>query len=127
MFEVLRKSLRIGVVTTNYPATPPEVSSRARGRPEIDWANWKDARPAAAICPTGAISHRDSDGQRLATLDLAKCIFCGLCAEVDNAIRITNICECAVRQRDDLVNSRGYSLKADGSHDQMISSPSTAK
>jgi Ni,Fe-hydrogenase III small subunit/formate hydrogenlyase subunit 6/NADH:ubiquinone oxidoreductase subunit I len=127
MFEVLRKSLRIGVVTTDYPATPPEVSRRARGRPEIDWANWKDARPAAAICPTGAISHRDSDGQRLVTLDLAKCIFCGLCAEADNVIRMTNICECAARQRDDLVSSAGYSLRADGSHDRMISSPSSAK
>jgi len=55
MFETLRQSLKTGVVTTNYPQTPPEVSSRARGKPEIDWANWKDARPAAAVCPTGAI------------------------------------------------------------------------
>ena len=36
MFGILRKSLRTGVVTTNYPETPPELSSHARGRPEID-------------------------------------------------------------------------------------------
>ena len=46
MFEILRQSLKTGVVTTSYPKTPAEVSSRARGKPEIDWANWKDARPA---------------------------------------------------------------------------------
>ena len=61
MFETLRQSLKIGVVTTSYPQTPPEVSSRARGKPEIDWANWKDARPAAAICPTAAIEFLDQD------------------------------------------------------------------
>ena len=85
MFDVLRKSLNTGVVTTGYPATPPEVSTRARGKPEIDFANWKDARPAAAACPTGAIAFADSDGKRTASLDLGKCIFCGLCAEVDSA------------------------------------------
>jgi Ni,Fe-hydrogenase III small subunit/formate hydrogenlyase subunit 6/NADH:ubiquinone oxidoreductase subunit I len=123
MFETLRQSLKIGVITTNYPETPPEVSTRARGRPEIDWASWTDARPAARICPTGAISYHDANGQRLAQLDLAKCIFCGLCAEVDSAIRMTNFCECAKRRRDDLVTSAGYNLKPDGTHDRQI--PST--
>ena len=99
MFETLRHSLKTGVVTTSYPQTSPEVSSRARGKPEIDWANWKDARPAAAICPTGAIEFLDKDATRFAALDLGKCIFCGLCAEVDKAIRMTNQCELAARQR----------------------------
>src|SRR5437762_11454819 len=99
MFETLRHSLKTGVVTPSYPQTSPEVSSRARGKPEIDWANWKDARPAAAICPTGAIEFLDKDATRFAALDLGKCIFCGLCAEVDKAIRMTNQCELAARQR----------------------------
>lgn len=127
MFETLRQSLKIGVVTTSYPDTPPELSSRARGKPEIDWANWKDARPATAICPTGAISYEDVHGQRVARLDLAKCIFCGLCADVDPAIRITNQCECAARRRDNLVTSAGYSLKTDGTHDRLVSPPSSPK
>src|SRR5438094_7620598 len=103
MFETLRQSLKIGVVTTSYPQTPPEVSSRARGRPEIDWANWKDARPGAAICPTGAINYEEFNGERIVRLDLAKCIFCGLCADVDDSIHMTNICECAARSREELV------------------------
>src|SRR5437660_4232141 len=126
MFETLRQSLKIGVVTTSYPQTPPDISSHARGKPEIDWANWKDARSAAAICPTGAISCQDENGRRVARLDLAKCIFCGLCADVDPAIRMTNVCECAARQREDLVTSAGYGLKPDGSHDRMVSPPSVA-
>lgn len=127
MFETLRQSLKTGVVTTSYPQTPPELSARARGKPEIDWPNWKDARPAAAVCPTGAISYQDVNRQRVARLDLAKCIFCGLCADADRAIRMTNVCECAARRRDDLVTSAGYSLKPDGTHDRMVSPPSVAK
>ncbi|MCI0537938.1 MAG: NADH-quinone oxidoreductase subunit NuoB [Verrucomicrobiales bacterium] len=124
MFEVLRKSLSTGIVTSSYPASPPAVSKNARGRPEIDWVNWKDARPATAVCPTGAISYDDLRGQRVARLDLGKCIFCGLCADVDNAIRMTNICECATGQRDDLVTSASYQLKPDGTHETLLPSPS---
>jgi Ni,Fe-hydrogenase III small subunit len=123
MFNILRDSLRTGVVTTSYPATPPEVSSRARGRPEIDWPNWRDARPAAAICPTGAIACEERDGRRTACLDLAKCVFCGLCAEVDPAIRMTNVCECAAARRPDLVTSAAYALKPDGTQAGLVSSP----
>jgi Ni,Fe-hydrogenase III small subunit/Fe-S-cluster-containing hydrogenase component 2 len=123
MFGILGKSLSTGVVTTNYPAAAPRLSSHARGRPEIDWANWKDARPAAAICPTGAICHEDLNGQRTARLDLAKCIFCGLCADVDKAIRMTTVCECAAPNRDDLVSSASYRLKPDGTHDRMVGCP----
>ena len=127
MFGILGKSLSTGVVTTSYPAAPPHMSSHARGRPEIDWANWKDARHAAAICPTGAIWYEDLNGQRLARLDLAKCVFCGLCADVDKTIRTTNVCECAARSRDDLVTSASYGLKSDGTHDRMVSPPTSPK
>ena len=127
MFDVLRKSFSTGVVTTAYPKTPAEISSHARGRPEIDWADWKDVRPAAAICPTGAISYEDSNGERTATLDLGKCIFCGLCADVDKAIRMTNICEYAARSRPDLVTTARYSLNRDGSHQRILADPSAGR
>jgi Ni,Fe-hydrogenase III small subunit/NAD-dependent dihydropyrimidine dehydrogenase PreA subunit len=123
MFNVLRQSQKAGVVTTTYPATPAEVSPRTRGRPEIDWAAWKDARPAAAVCPTGAIACTDQGDRRTATLDLAKCIFCGLCADVDPAIRMTAVCECAARSRGALVTTAAYSLKPDGTHGSMVASP----
>src|SRR5258706_16205440 len=127
MFETLRQSLKTGVITTNYPETAAEISSRTRGRPEIDWVNWKDARPAANVCPTAAISFQDVNRHRLAQLDLSKCIFCGLCADVDSAIHMTNRSECAVYQRDDLLTRAVYTLKADGTHDQLTSGTSSAE
>lgn len=121
MLQILRNSFRTGVVTTRYPETPAEVSSRARGRPEIDFARWKDARPAAAICPTGAIAFADRAGGREVTLDLGKCIFCGLCADVDPAIRMTNQCELAVRGRERLKLAASYRLNPDGTHAELLS------
>ena len=110
----------------DYPV-PQEVTSHGRGKPEIDWANWKDARPAAAICPTGAIIVQDANGQRVAKLDLSLCIFCGLCAEVDKAIRMTHVCECAARSREELATSATYRLKPDGSHEEMVSPPTVQR
>src|SRR5438477_6067676 len=120
MFGILRKSLATGIVTTGYPEAPAATSKYARGRPEIDFAQWKDARPAAAICPTGAIRSADNNNVRTATLDLGACIFCGLCAEVDPAIRMTNMCEIAVRRREDLRTSATYELNPEGTHRKMI-------
>jgi Ni,Fe-hydrogenase III small subunit/formate hydrogenlyase subunit 6/NADH:ubiquinone oxidoreductase subunit I len=130
MFETLRQSLKIGVVTTSYPDTPAEVSRRARGKPEIDWANWRDARPAAAVCPTGAIECRDEAGTlaatRTATLDLGKCIFCGLCADVDPAIRMTPQCELAARSRQGLRHTAQYALNDNGTHQRLLATPPAA-
>jgi len=123
MFEILRKSLRTGIVTTSYPETPVEISRFARGRPEIDWHKWEDARPATAACPTEAISYQDTGERRVVRLDLARCTFCGLCAEADKAIRMTNVCECAARHRDDLVTEASYSLKPDGRHERLVTPP----
>src|SRR6266581_3837127 len=124
MFEILRKSLATGVVTTSYPEAPAAISSNARGRPEIDFAHWKDARPAAAICPTGAIACADADGTRTATLDLGLCIFCGLCADVDTAIRMTNNCELAARRTEDLRTIAKYRLRPDGTHESYLTKSS---
>ena len=119
MFEIIRKSLATGVVTTDYPQTPAEVSSHARGRPEIDFVKWQDARPAVAACPTGALACQDSAGTRAVTLDLGKCTFCGLCAEADPAIRMTNRCELATRQKSDLLTTANYALAPDGAHEKL--------
>ena len=120
MFEILRKSLATGIVTTAYPQTPIEVSSQARGRPEIDFPNWKDARPAVAACPTGALACSDEGGTCAVTLDLSKCTFCGLCAEADTAIRMTSACELATRRKADLVTTARYELGADGGQGKLI-------
>ena len=123
MFNVLRHSLRTGVVTTSYPATPPDLAPAARGRPAFDWAAWRDARPAAAICPTGAIACDEAAGVRTVRFDLGRCIFCGLCADVDPAVRMTTVCECAAPRRADLVTTARYRLAADGTQEALAAEP----
>ncbi|MHB8520267.1 MAG: NADH-quinone oxidoreductase subunit NuoB [Limisphaerales bacterium] len=123
MFDILRKSLATGIATTTYPHTPAEVSSLARGRPVIDFANWKDARPAAAVCPTGAIDCAGNPDERSVTLDLGRCIFCGLCAAADPAIRMTPACELATTRREALRQTACYRLKPDGTHRALVAAP----
>jgi Ni,Fe-hydrogenase III small subunit len=53
-------------------------------------------------------------------LDLGKCTFCGLCAEADEAIRMTNVCELAARRRADLVTTAEYQLAANGGQPKLL-------
>ncbi|HNU99435.1 MAG: NADH-quinone oxidoreductase subunit NuoB [Verrucomicrobia bacterium] len=123
---ILSKSLSTGIVTTRYPDAPAHASPHARGRLEIDWSKWNDARSAAAVCPTGAIACHDAAQARTVTFDLAKCVFCGLCADTDKAIRMSTVCECAARHRNRLVSTAQYSLNEDGTHRRLIAGPDGA-
>ena len=130
MFEILRKSLTTGIVTTDYPEKPREAETNwRRGRPEIDFAKWRDARSAVLACPTGALASVESGGVREVTLDIAKCTFCGLCAEVDTSIQMTNECELASRRRNDLLTTASYELAPDGTQCKLlkIESPGAQK
>jgi len=121
MFKIIQKTIRTGIVTKAYPAEPVQVSEHFRGRPHFDFEKWTDARPAAEVCPTGAISLRDSDDSRKVTVDYGLCVFCGLCAEAssDKAVRITQEFELATKDRSNLVLTAGYTLNADRTHRQL--------
>jgi Ni,Fe-hydrogenase III small subunit/formate hydrogenlyase subunit 6/NADH:ubiquinone oxidoreductase subunit I len=121
MFRILQKTLRTGIVTSEYPRTPALVSEYFRGRPEFDLERWRDARPAAEVCPTGAIAVCDNEGSRQVTLDYGLCIFCGQCADVssDGAVRITTEFELAATRRGDLSLVAEYILNPDGSHARL--------
>ncbi|MCL4852333.1 MAG: NADH-quinone oxidoreductase subunit NuoB [Bryobacteraceae bacterium] len=116
MFKILQKTFRTGLVTTGYPDAPAVISEHFRGAPRIGFADWRDARPAAWACPTGALSLIDSGGVRHVTMDYGLCIFCGECAEADatGAVRMTREFELACRHRRDLVITAGYDLDSDG-------------
>ena len=126
MFEILRKSLATGIVTTHFPQ---KHAARdvvfGRGRPEIDFKSWKDARPAAAACPTSAIASTDSANLRTVTFDLGKCTFCGLCAEADQSIRMSSQSELATTRKQDLITTISYNLAPDGSQREPASFPAT--
>ena len=121
MFKIIQKTIRTGIVTKAYPAEPVQVSEHFRGRPHFDFEKWTDARPAAEVCPTGAISLRDSDDSRKVTVDYGLCVFCGLCAEAssDKAVRITQEFELATKNRRNLVLTAEYTLNADHTHRQL--------
>jgi Ni,Fe-hydrogenase III small subunit/formate hydrogenlyase subunit 6/NADH:ubiquinone oxidoreductase subunit I len=123
MFKILQKTVRTGVVTTDYPATPARPPLLSRGKPEFDFNSWQDARPAADDCPTGAIAVRDTGDSRTVTVDYGLCIFCGLCAEAEprGAVRVTREFELAARNRRHLVIVTEYGLNSDGTHGELRS------
>ena len=118
MFKILQKTVATGIVTTKYPAEPAQISDRFRGRPSFNFEKWKDARPAAEVCPTGAISVCDEGDSRRVTVDYGLCIFCGLCAEAspDQAVQITQEFELASADRRNLMLTAEYSLNSDRTH-----------
>ena len=121
MFKILQKTVSTGIVTVNYPAEPAKISQHFRGRPSFDFDKWKDARPAAEVCPTGAISLSDTGDSRKVTVDYGLCIFCGLCAEAssDQAVRITQEFELATADRRNLILTAEYTLNADRTHRKL--------
>jgi Ni,Fe-hydrogenase III small subunit/formate hydrogenlyase subunit 6/NADH:ubiquinone oxidoreductase subunit I len=121
MFKIIRKTIATGIVTTKYPAEAAQISERFRGRPSFDFEKWKDARPAAEVCPTGAISVSDEGDSRRVTVDYGLCVFCGLCAEAsaDQAVRITQEFELASADRRNLVLTAEYSLNTDRTHREL--------
>ncbi|MGA8151392.1 MAG: NADH-quinone oxidoreductase subunit NuoB [Terriglobales bacterium] len=118
MFKILQKTVSTGTVTANYPAEPAKISDRFRGRPSFDFDKWKDARPAAEVCPTGAISLSDKGDSRKITVDYGLCVFCGLCADAssEQAVRITQEFELATSDRRNLLLTAEYTLNADRTH-----------
>lgn len=121
MFKIIQKTIATGIVTTKYPDEPAQVSERFRGRPSFDFEKWTDARPAAEVCPTGAISVCDEGDSRRVTVDYGLCVFCGLCAEAstDQAVRITQEFELATADRRNLMLTAEYSLNSDRTHRQL--------
>ena len=101
MLRILINALRTGVVTTRYPAEPSVPPDRFRGAPVFRPGSHL---PPPSVCPAGAISeHFDAEGRHVA-LDLARCIFCGRCAEDPwaDAVSMGRDFELAAHRRDDL-------------------------
>jgi Ni,Fe-hydrogenase III small subunit/ferredoxin len=122
MFKILQETVNTGIATVAYPAVPAVVSAHFRGAPEFDFATWRDARPAAEVCPTGAIVLSGDQRVRRVTVDYGLCVFCGQCAGVspDGAVRVTTEFELATHNRARLIRAADYSLNPDGTHHRFI-------
>ena len=101
MLRILLDALKTGVVTTRYPATPSMPPERFRGAPVLRPGS---ALPPPEVCPAGALAERRDAGGRHVALDLARCVFCGRCAEEPwtDAITMGRDFELAARCRGDL-------------------------
>ncbi len=101
MLRILLNALRTGVVTTQYPAQPSVPPDRFRGAPVLRPGS---GLPPPAVCPTGALSERFDAAGRHVALDLARCVFCGRCAEDPwaGAVAMGRGFELAARSRADL-------------------------
>ncbi len=122
MFKILKKTFDIGVATIAYPDGPALVSEHFRGAPRFDFANWRNARPAAEACPTAALSITQSGATRQVRMDYGLCIFCGECsnAEPSGAVQMTRECELATRERTDMVAVAEYRLDPDGNQVELL-------
>ena len=125
MFKILQNTLRAGTVTQLYPETAAKLAEGYRGLPEFDWANWRDARPAADACPTGAITVADAGRSRTVTVDYGRCILCGECASVtpEGAVRTGKNFEAAATNRQALVTSAEYTLDGEGRQIDLLRAP----
>jgi Ni,Fe-hydrogenase III small subunit/formate hydrogenlyase subunit 6/NADH:ubiquinone oxidoreductase subunit I len=106
MLSALLRSLRTGVVTIRYPEAPARIPGRFRGAPRARPGAAFDALPLASTCPSGAVAGGPADPRQ--TIDLARCVFCGRCAErpdgsAGNAVTLGREVELAARCRQDLV------------------------
>ena len=121
MFHIFKKAAQTRLVTIGYPQAPAQIPEYFRGAPSFAFADWRDARPAAEACPTGAIAIEESAGRRRVTVDYGLCIHCGECAEADcsGAVTITRDFELAVRERSDLVTIAEYPIASDGSQGEV--------
>lgn len=101
MLRIVLSALRTGVVTTHYPGEPSVPPNRFRGAPVLRTGS---RLPPPTVCPAGAITERFDAGDRHVALDLARCVFCGRCAEDPwaGAITMGRDFELAARRRDDL-------------------------
>ncbi len=128
MFKILQKTFSAGIATVPYPDAAPVLSENFRGAPDFDFENWLDARPAADVCPTGAIALQDRDSHRQVTVDYGLCVFCGQCADAtpEGAVRVTREFELATEDRRSLVLRADYSLTPDGRHTRLLKEPTSA-
>lgn len=113
MLNIFRRSLRTGIVTTEYPHAPEPAPPAYRGQVQLHVAACTGDGACARVCPSGAISvERAADGWTW-TLDNGRCVFCGLCADAcpAQAITLTAEYELAVRTPDDLLTRVTYRPK----------------
>lgn len=106
LFDILRTVWRLGRATEAYPAKGRGIPVAGIGLPVLAAETCNCSSACVAACPGQAIRLVESESHRRTwELDLANCVFCGLCARVcpTGAITLTKEFELAARSRPDLI------------------------
>src|SRR5690625_4682334 len=81
MYNLLKKMLKTGVVTTKEPFKSPPSSYR--GTIVVNYELCTHCQTCVHVCPVTAISYKEREDESFALLefDYAKCMYCSLCVE----------------------------------------------
>lgn len=114
MFTFIKKVLKTGVITENYPLTPIAVDKNFRGKPEHNPSQCVGCAACVNACPSNALSvETNLAGQTLDwQFNLGRCIFCGRCEEVcpTAAIKLSQQYELAVWKKEDFLQKSSFPL-----------------
>ncbi|MFK5954759.1 MAG: hydrogenase [Desulfobacterium sp.] len=112
MFKILKNRLDQGYRTTGYPNETIKLSSRYRGRPQINrHAPAEVIAECAAACPQDAIDISKK------LIDMGRCVFCGTCERISKGefISFTQDFEISVSEKEHLLTDGGLPALADHS------------
>lgn len=107
MFNLLKKMLQTGVVTTKEPFKSPPLLYR--GTIDVDRELCTHCKTCVDVCPADAIRYQVSSDESFALLqfDYSKCMYCSLCVEncETGALTQTNIPKSPKRAKEGLIES----------------------
>src|SRR5690625_156046 len=107
MYNLLKKMLKTGVVTTKEPFKSPPSSYR--GTIVVNYELCTHCQTCVQVCPVTAISYKEREDESFALLefDYAKCMYCSLCVEncEVGALSQTNVPKSPKRAKEGLIDS----------------------
>ncbi len=106
MLEILRKTLKTGCQTTQYPEMPDEAPAGFHGKPVLS-EKCIFCKECVTVCPPGVIWFTEKNGEKTLSLSFCGCIFCGRCEEVCrfDAVKLTQEYELAAKTKEELITS----------------------
>ncbi|AHJ76864.1 formate hydrogenlyase complex iron-sulfur subunit [Kosakonia sacchari] len=114
MFTFIKKVIKTGTATSNYPLTPMPVDKNFRGKPQHNPQQCIGCAACVNACPSNALSVETdlATGELAWQFNLGRCIFCARCEEVcpTAAIKLSQEYELAVWNKADFLQQSRFEL-----------------